>query len=159
MRASRNSHSAVLAAVLAFTLGASALAQAQPRDDRRGPPPHAQANGHRPGGPGGPGPGPNAHRPPPPPPPHVRPGPGPRPSQQIAHQMEHRRGAGPDHRWMQGGRVPPQYRTQHYVVNNWRGHHLQAPPRGYHWVQYGGDYMLVAIASGVIAQLVLGGGF
>ncbi len=31
-----------------------------------------------------------------------------------------------------------------------------AHPRGYHWVQYGSDYLLVAIATGVIAQLILG---
>jgi hypothetical protein len=36
-----------------------------------------------------------------------------------------------------------------------RGHHLSAPPRGYHWVQMGGDYVLVAIATGVILQLLL----
>ncbi|MFZ7337204.1 RcnB family protein, partial [Comamonas jiangduensis] len=38
-----------------------------------------------------------------------------------------------------------------------RGHRLHQPPRGYHWVQYGGDYMLVAIASGVITQLIING--
>ena len=49
----------------------------------------------------------------------------------------------------------PVYRTHHYVVNDWRAHRLSPPPRGYHWVQYGADYMLVAIATGVIAQLIL----
>ena len=42
-----------------------------------------------------------------------------------------------------------------YVVDDWRGHHLSAPPRGYHWVQTGSDYVLVAIATGVILQLLL----
>ncbi len=65
------------------------------------------------------------------------------------------RGAGPDHRWQRGDRLPPSYRTHHYVVNNWRAHHLYAPPRGYQWVQYGGDYLLVAVATGVITQLIL----
>jgi Ni/Co efflux regulator RcnB len=41
------------------------------------------------------------------------------------------------------------------VVDDWRGHHLSAPPRGYHWVQMGGDYVLVAIATGVILQPLL----
>ncbi len=36
-----------------------------------------------------------------------------------------------------------------------RGHHLSAPPRGYHWVQSGSDYILVAIATGVILNLLL----
>jgi len=41
------------------------------------------------------------------------------------------------------------------VVEDWRGHNLGAPPRGYHWVQIGGDYVLVAIATGIILQLML----
>jgi Ni/Co efflux regulator RcnB len=57
--------------------------------------------------------------------------------------------------WRRGGRIPAQYRSRQYVVNDWRGHHLHAPPRGYQWVQVGGDYVLVAIATGIIAQLLL----
>ena len=49
----------------------------------------------------------------------------------------------------------PQYRSRQYVVDDWRGHHLSAPPRGYHWVQAGGDYVLAAIATGVIASILL----
>jgi Ni/Co efflux regulator RcnB len=66
------------------------------------------------------------------------------------------RGAGPQHNFYRGGRLPNQYRNRQYVVDDWRGHHLSAPPRGYHWVQTGGDYVLVAIASGIIAQILLG---
>jgi len=66
------------------------------------------------------------------------------------------RGAGPDHSFHRGARLPAQYRSRQYVVDDWRGHHLSAPPRGYHWVQTGGDYVLVAIATGVILQLLLG---
>lgn len=140
----------VLAAALALGLGFSAVAQAQPhhdrRDDRRGPPPHAQAHGHpkqdnrR-----------DAHR-------------NDRRDWDRDHRRDdrrdahaHRRGAGPDHRWVKGYRVPPQYRSQQYVVHDWRSHRLSSPPRGYQWVQYGGDYMMVAIASGVITQLVING--
>ena len=65
------------------------------------------------------------------------------------------RGAGPDHQFYRGGRLPAQYRSRGYVVDDWRGHHLSAPPRGYHWVQTGGDYVLAAIATGVILQLML----
>jgi Ni/Co efflux regulator RcnB len=57
--------------------------------------------------------------------------------------------------WRRGGHIPPQYRERQYVVNDWRGHHLNAPPRGYQWVQVGGDYVMVAIATGIIAQLLL----
>lgn len=65
------------------------------------------------------------------------------------------RGAGPDHAFHTGARLPQQYRSRQYVVDDWRGHRLSAPPRGYHWVQTGGDYVLVAIATGVIMQLLL----
>jgi Ni/Co efflux regulator RcnB len=65
------------------------------------------------------------------------------------------RGVGPNHEFHQGQRLPVQYRHRQYVVDDWRGHHLTAPPRGYHWVQNGGDYVLVAIATGVILQLLL----
>jgi len=129
-----------VAAMAAALLASSTLALAQPnnypgqRDDGRPSsniPRAARHGGH------------------PPPPafrgPQHRPGP-------VMHQG---RGAGPDHNWYRGGRIPPQYRSHHYVVNDWRGHHLSAPPRGYQWVQNGSDYLLVAIATGVIAQLIL----
>lgn len=67
-----------------------------------------------------------------------------------------RHGAGPDHQWVKGSRVPQQYRGQHYVVNNWQQHGLHKPSRGQQWVQNGNDYLLVAVASGVIAQVVFG---
>jgi Ni/Co efflux regulator RcnB len=65
------------------------------------------------------------------------------------------RGAGPNHAFYRGDRLPAEYRQRYYVVDDWRGHHLSAPPRGYHWVQTGADYVLVAIATGIILQLLL----
>ncbi|MET0855436.1 MAG: RcnB family protein [Telluria sp.] len=62
---------------------------------------------------------------------------------------------GPRHHFYRGGRLPSQYRGSHYVVNDWRGRHLSAPPRGYHWVQANNDYVLAAIATGIIAQVLL----
>jgi|GEM_PF-462223 len=67
------------------------------------------------------------------------------------------RGAGPDHGFYRGQRLPPQYRSRQYVVDNWREHRLSPPPRGYQWVQTGADYVLVAIATGLILQLLLDG--
>ena len=60
---------------------------------------------------------------------------------------------GPDFR--RGGHIPRQYRDHQYVVNDWRAHRLAPPPRGQEWVQVGADYALIAIATGLIAQLVL----
>ncbi|HEY1103286.1 MAG TPA: RcnB family protein [Burkholderiaceae bacterium] len=54
-----------------------------------------------------------------------------------------------------GGYIPREYRSRQYVVNDWRAHRLSAPPRGQQWVQVGADYALIAIATGLIAQLVL----
>lgn len=70
-------------------------------------------------------------------------------------QVRYDRGAGPNHAYYPGQRLPAYYRSRSYVVEDWRGHRLSAPPRGYHWVQTGGDYVLVAIATGIILQLLL----
>ena len=69
---------------------------------------------------------------------------------------KHGRGVGPNHEYYQGDRMPYDYRHRHYVVHDWRGHHLSAPRRGQQWVQSGGDYVLIAIATGVIIQVQLG---
>lgn len=74
---------------------------------------------------------------------------------QVQVERRDERGAGPDHEFRRGGRLPSEYRNRQYVVDDWRGHQLSAPPRGYHWVQAGGDYVLVAIATGIIMQLLL----
>lgn len=131
----------IVAGILGVTSFA-ATAQPQPPRGGHGPAPHYQ-------------PGPAAHQPP-----HVAPRPhGPAvgaPPQ--AHRPGHpsRMGAGPDHKWVKGSRIPPQYRTPHYVVKDWQRHGLKRPGRGQQWVQNGSDYLLVAIASGVIAQVVFG---
>jgi Ni/Co efflux regulator RcnB len=76
--------------------------------------------------------------------------------EQAEHHDEHaERGAGPRHDMHKGDHLAAEYRDNKYVVNDWRGHHLSEPPRGYHWVNTGGDYVLVAVASGVIADLLL----
>lgn len=66
------------------------------------------------------------------------------------------RGAGPRHDLYVGRYAPAYYRTPHYVVRDWRAHRLGPPPRGYHWVQTGADYVLISIGTGLIAQVVLG---
>lgn len=65
-------------------------------------------------------------------------------------------GYGPDHDLRRGGRLPSRYRNHQYVVNDWRSHHLHAPPRGQQWVQVGADYVLVAAATGLILEAVSG---
>ena len=60
----------------------------------------------------------------------------------------------PHAEWKRGGRVPSEYRGRNYVVDDWRNQRLQQPPRGYQWVGVGGDFVLAAIATGVIAQII-----
>ncbi|MEN3277416.1 MAG: hypothetical protein V7631_3206 [Massilia sp.] len=65
------------------------------------------------------------------------------------------RGGGPRHDLRRGQRLHQEYRGQRYVVSDWRERHLSAPPWGHHWVRAGNDYVLAAIATGLIAQVLL----
>jgi len=58
--------------------------------------------------------------------------------------------------WHRGERVPAAYRGHGYVVNDWRARRLYAPPSGYQWVGVGGDFVLAAVATGLIAQIIAG---
>lgn len=133
------------AALAALAMVASTVVQAQPRDYRGPGPRHDQRNdrydrGDHRGPPG------RVYQAPPPvvvrpaPPVVVRPAPA----------------YGPGHRWARGERLPPGYRTRYYRVDDWRAHRLRQPPAGYYWMQSGADYLLVAIATGIIAQVILG---
>ncbi len=60
------------------------------------------------------------------------------------------------HHMRRGERLSQQYYGRQYVVSDWRGHRgLYAPHRGHQWVQVGSDYALVAIATGLIAHVLL----
>ncbi len=71
-------------------------------------------------------------------------------------QFDRRGYVQPHEQWHRGDRVPPEYRGRNYVVDDWRLHRLRPPPRGYQWIGVGGDYVLVGIATGVIAQIIDG---
>ena len=54
------------------------------------------------------------------------------------------------------GRYVHHYDRPVYVVHDYRGYGLRHPPRGYRWHRDDyGDYLLVAIATGVIADIIL----
>jgi Ni/Co efflux regulator RcnB len=76
-------------------------------------------------------------------------------SEQRHDDHDRNRGAGPEHNWHKGDRIPDSYRDKRYEVTDWRAHHLSAPPAGYHWVNVNGDFVLAAVATGVIADLLL----
>jgi Ni/Co efflux regulator RcnB len=57
--------------------------------------------------------------------------------------------------YKRGGYVPAEYRGGSYEVTDWRSQHLRQPPRGYHYVRSdNGDFLLVAITTGVIASIL-----
>ncbi|GAB3764942.1 hypothetical protein GCM10028796_21080 [Ramlibacter monticola] len=62
----------------------------------------------------------------------------------------------PAPRFYQGGYLPYQYRDRAYYVNDWRAYRgLYAPPYGHQWVNVDGDFLLVALATGLIATALL----
>lgn len=56
--------------------------------------------------------------------------------------------------WQRGGYLPPAYRG--YVVSDYGRYRLRPPPRGYHWVRANNDYVLAAIATGLILEVIAG---
>ncbi|MFG1463664.1 RcnB family protein [Xanthobacter sp. DSM 24535] len=50
-----------------------------------------------------------------------------------------------------GGRMP---HGRGYAVNDYRKHGLRQPPRGYHWVRDGNNYILAGITSGIISSIL-----
>lgn len=57
--------------------------------------------------------------------------------------------------WHRGDRLPAQYRGQGYRVD-YRAYRLPPPPRGYEYHRVNNDVVLTAIASGVIASVLIG---
>ena len=129
----------VTAAIILSLLGSS-FAYARPgRDNYRGPGHYSvehQKSGHHP----------HAYQPPR----------QTRPPQNYSHYKfsQHRRTPHGDLR--PGYVVPKYYNARPYYVTNWRRHNLYAPPRGYHWLHIDGDFVLAAIAGGVVTHILLG---
>jgi len=124
----------------------------RPAPGRHAPPPNVYyAPHHRPG----------PHRPPPPNTyyaPHHRPGPyAPPPGY---HRYRSSNAWRNSHGYFRPGyAIPPYYRRgyQRHVLNDWRRYNLYAPPRGHHWLLVDGNFVLAAIGTGIIAQVLLGG--
>ncbi|MDN5782213.1 MAG: RcnB family protein [Luteimonas sp.] len=58
--------------------------------------------------------------------------------------------------WSRGRRYYDSGYGRTYVVNDYYGYGLREPPRGYYWRRSDvGDYLLVAAATGIIADLIL----
>ena len=57
--------------------------------------------------------------------------------------------------WRRGGYVPAGYRS--YYVQDWAYYGLRSPPPGYRWIYADGNFVLMAVASGLIADVLLRG--
>ncbi len=56
--------------------------------------------------------------------------------------------------WQRGSVMPSYYRDRY--VNDYGRYHLRAPPQGYAWYRAGDDYLLAAIATGLIYEIING---
>lgn len=54
--------------------------------------------------------------------------------------------------WQRGTYLPPYYRG--LVIYDYGRYGLHRPPRGYHWVRVNDDYILAAIATGLIREII-----
>jgi len=57
--------------------------------------------------------------------------------------------------WRRGATLPAYYRGNSYRVNEYRRYGLRPPPRGYYWYNDNGNYLLAAIATGVILDVII----
>ena len=64
---------------------------------------------------------------------------------------------GPSHpEWKEGGMIGHDDWGRGAKID-YRQHHLRKPPRGYEWRQVDNNYVLAAVATGVIASVILAG--
>jgi Ni/Co efflux regulator RcnB len=54
--------------------------------------------------------------------------------------------------WRRGGYLPPGFSG--YYVSDYGRYGLRPPPRGYRWYRNGDDYVMAAIATGLIFDIV-----
>ena len=61
------------------------------------------------------------------------------------------------HQWRNGDRIGHNDWNNAQPVD-YRAHHLRQPPDGYEWRESNGQYVLAAVATGVIASIILDDG-
>ncbi len=88
---------------------------------------------------------------------HARPS---RPHHPPQVRQEHRRYSTPRpvgdvSRFHRGRPLPKTYHHHHHVLHHWHDHHLHRPPHGHHWVVVDSHYLLVAIATGIVVDILI----
>jgi Ni/Co efflux regulator RcnB len=134
----------MMAGALALSIAAGSVATAQPNDNRagRGPDSHSQDNRGR------------DH--------YGRDhyGQDNRGQDNYGQAASHRnwgKDYGGRHKWKRGQRIGYNDWSTATVVD-YRQHHLRQPPRGYEWRESNGQYVLAAVATGLIASIILNAG-
>ena len=70
------------------------------------------------------------------------------------HDRDHDRGDFHRHaEWRRGYHMRHEDWDRGHVVD-WRVRHLRRPPRGYEWREVDGNYVMAAVATGVIASII-----
>ena len=55
-----------------------------------------------------------------------------------------------------GHAIPKYYDNRLHDVIDWRRHNLYPPAKGYRWIRVQDDFLLVAVASGIITHILIG---
>lgn len=63
------------------------------------------------------------------------------------------------HRFAPGRPFPPGFYGPQYRVDDWQRRGLPEPPHGHRWSYIDGNYVLVAVATGVITSIILNNAF
>jgi Ni/Co efflux regulator RcnB len=58
-------------------------------------------------------------------------------------------------RWAKGQRLDARYRDHRYYVSDYRRYGLRQPPRGYRWQRVDDQFLLTAVATGLIASVII----
>jgi Ni/Co efflux regulator RcnB len=77
----------------------------------------------------------------------------------IAQPTDHSQWAadqGAGHHWARGERMGYNDWSGAQAVD-YRRHHLRHPPRGYEWRESNGQYVMAAVATGVVASIIMDG--
>ena len=57
--------------------------------------------------------------------------------------------------WQRGQRLDARYRDNRYYVRDYHRYGLHSPPRGYRWQRVDDSYILAAVATGLIASVII----
>lgn len=57
--------------------------------------------------------------------------------------------------WKRGAHINKNDWARGRYVSNYRSYHLSPPPRGYQWREIDGNYVLAAVATGIIASVIV----